>query len=334
MFTLSLCVLCVARAGAAPIGLATILDGEATLLREGSRFALAEGVAVQPDDIVQTGAGGHLLRIEFVDGSSIALGPGSRALIGPRLSGTRPPAQVYLLTGWAKMSGSANGRAGVQSASVDVTATGSTAVIDIQAGSVRAFSETGDLKLAWYPPAKGTRTLKAGEFASLTGTAKQPTVATRATPEFLQGMPPAFRDSLPNRAAMFQGKSVQPRRLGALTYADAQPWLDGEPSVRHVSLRLWRTLADEPEFRHGLEDGLKSHPEWAAVLKPAARASAPTSRKQPGPMAQANAPASAPANATAPAPSPVPTLAESARTQASAPPVAAPPSRRPPQSHP
>jgi hypothetical protein len=58
-----------------------------------------------------------------------------------------------------------------------------------------------------------------------------------------------------------------------MSYAEAQPWIDAEPSLRRVFAERWRRLAAVPEFRRGLVAGLKSHPEWTPILYPPARAS-------------------------------------------------------------
>jgi hypothetical protein len=81
-------------------------------------------------------------------------------------------------------------------------------------------------------------------------------------------MPRAFMDSLPSRAAAFQGKDVVAKELGPIAYADAQPWIDAEPALRRAFVKRWRTLAKGAEFRRGLVAGLKSHPEWEPVLFP------------------------------------------------------------------
>jgi hypothetical protein len=76
-------------------------------------------------------------------------------------------------------------------------------------------------------------------------------------------------DSLPSRSAAF-GAELAPRRLGDMRYADAQPWIDAEAPLRRVFAARWRRLAADPQFRSGLIDGLKAHPEWTPILFPPA----------------------------------------------------------------
>ena len=90
-----------------------MLDGDATLLRDGARFALAEGVRLQAGDLLATGAQTRLLRVEFPGGPGIAFGPDSRAMLTPDLGDDSMHAGVYLLSGWVKLAapGRRRGRA-------------------------------------------------------------------------------------------------------------------------------------------------------------------------------------------------------------------------------
>ncbi|HEX3141104.1 MAG TPA: hypothetical protein VHQ87_13675, partial [Rhizobacter sp.] len=90
---------------AAPQATVTIADGEAVLIREATRYQLAEGVRLAKDDIIETTAKGRLLRIEFSDGVILDLGPESRAILAPRLSErARPAARMGLLRGLIKLT--------------------------------------------------------------------------------------------------------------------------------------------------------------------------------------------------------------------------------------
>src|SRR5258707_11304351 len=63
---------------AEPVGVVTILEGDAVAIRGLSKFALGEGVRVLGDDLVETGKS-TFLRVEFVDGAIVDLGPATRA---------------------------------------------------------------------------------------------------------------------------------------------------------------------------------------------------------------------------------------------------------------
>ena len=63
-----------------------ILEGQATLVRKAARFALAEGVALQNEDIIET-APSTFVQVEFGDGGRIGIGGNARLVLAPRGSG-------------------------------------------------------------------------------------------------------------------------------------------------------------------------------------------------------------------------------------------------------
>ncbi len=261
-----------AAAAAARLPLVTILDGDATLLRDGARFALAEGVRLQAGDLIATDARTRLLRVEFPDGPGVALGPDSRAMLAPRLGDDSAHAGVYLLAGWVKLAAPAGVAGAVRSAVADTDTSGGTLILAVQAGAAQAFAESGASRV--QPRAAGlpAQALKSGDMLTLAAGGARPVLGKGAAPAFVQAMPRAFMDSLPARAGAFPA-DVAPRRLGTMTWDDAQPWIDAEPPLRRVFADRWRRLAADPQFRAALVAGLPAHPEWTPVLYPPARAS-------------------------------------------------------------
>jgi len=268
---LAACAVATAAAPRAP--LVTMLDGEATLLRDGARYALAEGVRLQAGDLLATGPGTRLLRIEYPAGPGFAFGADSRAMLLPNLGEDMRPG-VYLLGGWVKLAAPAGVPGAIRSSVADADTAGGTLILDVQAATAQAFAETGPSRVQPRAADAPSQALKQGELLTLPTTGK-PVLARGATPAFVQAMPRPFMDSLPARAQAFTA-DVAPKRLGEMSYADAQPWIDAEPSLRQVFATRWRRLAADPQFRAGLVAGLKSHPEWTTVLYPPARASQST----------------------------------------------------------
>ena len=266
-FLSALLASCALAAVAAPRGpLVTMLDGDATLLRDGARFALAEGVRLQAGDLLVTGANTRLLRVEFTGGLGVAFGPGSRAMLTPDL-GDDMRGGVYLLSGWVKLAAPAAVSGAVRSRLADTDTTGATLILDVQPDAAQAFAETGPSNVQPRAPGAPAQALKAGEMLTLPSGGARPVLGKGASPAFVQAMPRAFMDSLPSRLAHFSA-DVAPRRLGEMSYADAQPWIDAEPSLRRVFAQRWRRLAADPQFRSGLVEGLKTHPEWTPILYP------------------------------------------------------------------
>ena len=255
----------VAASAASRMPLVTMLDGDATVLRDGARFALAEGVRLQAGDLLATGHQTKLLRVEFPGGPAIALGPDSRAMVTPNLGGDSNHAGVYLLTGWAKVAAPAGAPGALRSPVADTDTPVGTLILDVQAGSAEAFAENGPSRVQPRAPDAPAQPLKSGEMVSVAN--GKAVLARGASPAFVQAMPRAFMDSLPSRIAAFT-TDVAPRRLGEMSYADAQPWIDAEAPLRRVFAERWRRLASDPQFRSGLVEGLKSHPEWKPILYP------------------------------------------------------------------
>jgi hypothetical protein len=259
---------CALSAEAAPrMPLVTMLDGEATLLRDGTRFALAEGVRLQAGDLLATGPATRLLRVEFPGGPGVAFGPDSRAMLMPNLGADGLHAGVYLLSGWLKLAAPAGVSGAIRSPVADCETTGGTLVLAVQGDAAQAFAESGPSRVQPRAPDLPSQALKSGEMLTLPAGGARPALARGAPPAFVQAMPRSFMDSLPSRASVMS-VDVGPRRLGAMSYADAQPWINAEPSLRQVFAVRWRRLAAEPQFRAGLVAGLKSHPEWKPILYP------------------------------------------------------------------
>ena len=264
---LAACALAAAAAPRAP--LVTMLDGDATLLRDGARFALAEGVRLQAGDLLATGPRTRLLRVEFPGGVGVAFGPDSRAMLTPDL-GDDMRAGVYLLSGWVKLAAPSGVSGAIRSRVADSDTTAGTLILSVQGDAAQAFAESGPSRVQPRAPDAPAQPLKSGEMLTVAAGGAKPTLAKGASPAFVQAMPRPFMDSLPSRFAAFPS-DVPPRRLGDMSYADAQPWIDAEAPLRRVFAERWRRLATEPEFHSGLVGGLKAHPEWTPILYPSGR---------------------------------------------------------------
>jgi hypothetical protein len=255
------------------MAMATIVDGEAVLVRDSARLLLAEGVRLAKDDIVENTAKGRLVRIEFSDGAMLDLGPNTRVLLAPRLSGDKSRAQplVHLLNGSAKMSvpkGHPPVTDAMSSPAFDVNGLVRSAVFIVQPGEAYAFAEAGELVLREREGAKAgaIRTLKGGEFFAHQGS-EQAAITERPTQAFIQRLPRPFLDTLPARAAVFKAREPEPKALGEIAFAEAEAWIDAEGLRSHFATR-WKALAQNPAFREGLAANMRAHPEWDRVLFP------------------------------------------------------------------
>jgi len=252
-------------AAAAPrAALVTVLDGDATVLRDDGRLAAAEGLALLPGDILVTSAGTRLVRIEFPDGLALALGPDTQAMLQPPLPGEA----AYLLAGWAKLNVPGGRATALGVPGLEIATSGGATVVDQKADGLRVFAEAGGAQVRARSAGGAAQALGVGEMLSAAPGGAKPEVSARPTPALVQAMPRAFMDSLPARYAAVAGKDVAATRQGPVAYASAQPWLDAEPALRKAFVKRWQALARDPDFRRGLVAGLKAHPEWEPVLFP------------------------------------------------------------------
>jgi len=265
---------------APPVATMTIVDGAAVVIRDATKLAAAEGVRLSREDIVETSATSRLVRIEWADGTLLDLGPDTRALLSPRLTGDKGRASVlvHLLSGVAKVTrplGHAPATAVMSSTAFDVTSMTHSAVFLVQPAEVYAFAESGEVTL--QPRAGGKAqaifNLKRGEFFTQPAGAKG-AVMQRPAPAFIQRLPRPFLDTLPSRAALFKDHKVEPWRLGSITYGDTSAWIDAE-GLRPSFVTRWKSLANDPEFRKGLIANLRAHPEWNRTLFPEKHLHAP-----------------------------------------------------------
>ena len=282
----------------AAVAIATILDGDAFLLRGTSQFMLAEGTRLYADDILETGVNSRLVQLEFADGTRLSLGPATRVQVMPQLGAARAKTtpHAYLLQGSLKLrtATKATSTPGTVVASpwLDLEAASASAVLLVQANSTRLFAETGDLGLlGWRASAPPSNTLKSGELLSWSANAK-PLLTSRAPSEFVQSLPKAFLDNLPARAALFSApeRQVVLTRVGEPAYALLQPWLDAEPALRKANLPRWKPLAAKPDFRQALRANLGAHPEWGPVLDPPKPKMPPPAANPPVPTAPSKTP--------------------------------------------
>lgn len=241
-----------------------ILEGSATLVRQTTRYALAEGMVLNEQDIIET-APAAFAQIELPGGVLVGLGESTRLMVRPRLAKGRAAIPLYLLQGWLKTSSPA--AFGYASPAFDITAQAATAVVHVAGAQYEVFLESGSARLAAREGPQGVLQLAGGDFVQRREGA-MPMVARRAAPEFLAKVPRQFRDRLPARGEQLARRNVLAKPLGEIAYDDVSPWLRTEPAVRLPLLPLWRARASDLTFRAGAKADLAQHPEWEPYADP------------------------------------------------------------------
>lgn len=217
---------------AGPRMLLTITDGPVQVLRGGMKFEAAEGLLLADDDIVRTAPSARLARIEFADGRVLDLGPATQAML---LSERTAQAQGWagatavVAHGWAKLSaGAAAGRLVMPHGVATGEARGVLLMQTAANGTALAFAESRGLTLR--PRGAGAEVLlHEGETWSRDGASGMVRVASRHA--VLGEVPRALADSLPRRAARFDGGGSEPTDGQPIDAADLAAWSRAEPGL-------------------------------------------------------------------------------------------------------
>jgi hypothetical protein len=268
---------------AADVGVVTVLDGSARVLRGVSWYKLAEGARVQDADVIDAAEHAQV-QIELSPGP-IATFVGAAELFdaaaGSREGKQPTPAEIYLTHGWLKFSvKQGGGSLRVRSPAGTLATSDGVAVMHAEAETLEAFVERGNVKLIEPSKAGGegaSHDLKGGDFAIRAS--DRPFASAGAAPlAFVAAMPRQFRDPLPSRAQLYQVSHVQLVPDRAISYAEAEPWLVG-PYRRLFLKRLQPRLTD-PEFRALASAKI---PEWHSGPVPGENA--PTDKVEAPPKA-------------------------------------------------
>lgn len=253
------------------VGVVTILDGGARLLRGVTWHKLVDGARVQDGDLIEAAERAQV-QVEFAAGPIVNfVGPASlyTATPGSREGKQPTPAEFYLPRGWLKLAVKApSPPLRLRTAAGALSTTDAVAVVHADNDAIEIFLETGTAKL--LEPGKSgadgpAHDVRGGDFA-LHAADRAFATAGAVPQKFVAGMPRHFRDPLPSRAAQYQVVRVQLVADRPISYAEAEPWLTG-PYRRTFIKRLQPRLADA-EFRAPVMAKLQAYPEWQAVLVP------------------------------------------------------------------
>jgi hypothetical protein len=245
----------------------TMAEQPLRLIRGASIFKAGNGVAVQKDDILETGAAG--VHVEAGPGAILALGPRTRVLVR-ELPPAGKSAEVALLQGWVKLAASPGTRALVATPVLQVTLAGGATIVHAGDSLDAAFAEEGAQQAALVDARGRTGApLKLGAEQYTQADPAHPQLAAgRPARAFVAAMPPSFRDRLARAPAVPNAGKVAPLKEGEAGFADVEPWLTAPlPGARAYTARFRPRLAD-PGFRQQLERALGQDPAWRAVLHP------------------------------------------------------------------
>jgi hypothetical protein len=279
----ALVLLAAAAPGAHAEYLVSLADGPVTVIRGASLSQASEGTRLYDADIVETGEG-RSAQLEDDAGTVLALGPGTRIMLGDQVAHPRERAtamSISLLTGWlkaARVVGAPTppGRTlSIEMPLVTVqpgngASSSPWSLVATTAKRVAAFAEAGDSALAVLNSDGGKATLvvlHAGQYAEhATGAPLR--VQPRAPAEFVAVMPVAFRDPLIAVSRRLTSRHELPPAARAIDYADVSDWLTSDFAARRGFVKRFSPRLKSPEFRAQIDAHLDSLPQWRPILHP------------------------------------------------------------------
>jgi len=261
---------CVAQAQvqSAPRAVLTLADQPPRLIRGAAVYGAGSGVAVQKDDILETGDAGA--QLEAGPDAIVAVGPHSRALVANLAPDGKSPVEMELLQGWIKVAVKGR-RATVVTPALQVAVPSGSTIVHAGGGMEAVFAEEGEQQVARVDEkGKTGAVLKLGteQYAGLDAGKPQP-VAGRPPRAFVAALPPGFRDHLARAPDVADAGKVQPKKQREAAYADVDAWLASTLPARRRFVARFRPRLSDADFRTQLDRALGQGPDWKPVLHPA-----------------------------------------------------------------
>jgi hypothetical protein len=268
-FLLPLALL-LASAAAHAQAVLTMADQPLRLIRGTVVYKAVNGVAVQRDDILETGGSGA--QVEVGPNAIVALGPNTRVWFQGLVAGGKGATELALLRGWVKLQVGSSGRAQVTAPTLQVTLAGGGTVMQSQPEKDALFVEEGAQEAVKLDPnGKPGAPLKlaAEQYAAVVADKPQP-VAGRPPREFISAMPPAFRDRLALAPPVPKAGKIAPVKEREAAFADVEDWLKASPQLRKGFTTRFKPRLADAAFRKQLDRTLGHTSEWKPVVNPAA----------------------------------------------------------------
>jgi hypothetical protein len=250
-------------------GFVSIADGPPfSIIRGDKRLDATKGVKLLAGDFVETQSGNFIVA-DFPGDALVAFGPDTRVYL---LEHAEVPTFV-VVRGWLKMDAQGTGTGAPHRAiALQLGAAARQGVFVLHAADRRdeIFQEAGNITLLVRDEA-ATRTERESKVPQFyVREDRNPVVAMpRPGAPFVEGMPVAFRDSLPKGPVGAAGiKAAEPKVIRDVTYADVADWLTIPRDWRTGFVRRFRGRLKDRAFFSAMDARLSLHPEWTLVLHP------------------------------------------------------------------
>jgi hypothetical protein len=253
-------------ASAAPT--VTIVEGPGSVVSGAAAYVAAPGMRLQTCDIVRTGAQA-ILQLEDEDGGQILIGPDSLFVVDLPHGGDTVIGPHFLISGWAKVTAPKRTKPlPYQISTPHVELATPAGVVALRAGTDGSefFVELGD---ATATAASARTAVTAGHLYARKAGPGRGAVADNLKNAFVQGMPRAFRDTLPARLAMVKANNPRPRAAPDYNPSEVQGWLRAAPELQGCvvsdSVRSAQQMLEKAGLDVGPIDGILGPRTRAAV---------------------------------------------------------------------
>jgi len=246
--------------------MASIVDGDARVLRGTTWHKLVPGARLEDGDIVSAGERAQV-HLELNAGGLVNfVGTGTLYLVPPAGKAKSPATMLVLPKGWLKIVVPPPG-VQVRAAAADLTVATGAVVMRADGPVLDFFVESGSASIAELTASgadQATRNAKQDEYWSKSATGAF-VPSTRPPRAFIDAIPRHYLDALPRFAAKFKNRPtlVAEREV---SYAEAEPWLSGRD--RPVFERRFSSRLRDPVFRKAVEPDVARYPSWDRRLHP------------------------------------------------------------------
>jgi Putative peptidoglycan binding domain len=239
-------------ASAAPT--VTIVEGPGSVVSGAAAYVAAPGMRLQTCDVVRTGAQA-IVQLEDEDGGQILIGPdslfvvdlpqGTETVIGPH----------FLISGWAKLTAPKRTKPlpyQIHTPHFELSTPAGVVALRVGSDGSEFFVEQGETTAT---AASARTVVTAGRLYARKAGPGRGAVADNLKNAFVQGMPRAFRDTLPSRLAMVKANNPHPRAAPDYDPSEVQGWLRAAPELQGCVVSDAVRVAQQILAKNGLDVG-------------------------------------------------------------------------------
>jgi hypothetical protein len=234
---------------------ATIVEGPTSIVSGAAAYLTAPGMRLQTCDIVRTGAQA-IVQLEDDDGGQILIGPDSLFVVDLPHGGEGMVGPHFLISGWAKITVPKRDKAlpyRILTPHVEFATPAGVIALRAGADGSEFFVEQGDAGAIGAAAARTTVT--AGHLYARKAGGARGALADNLKSAFVQGMPRAFRDTLPARLAAVKANNPRPRPAPDFNPADVQGWLRSAPELQACVVSDAVRAAQQTLEKNGIDVG-------------------------------------------------------------------------------